>query len=134
MIKHIVPSWVDLNRSDSHAQVFVKVMSEVDVDLVTSDVVKAKVNHILISGHVGSTSTACWSSFAYAAGLPLELGLLETHPTLLQDDLQCPRTAADSQMFEDRLGYGYETLQLGHLFSWYRHSGARACHQLTFLF
>ena len=48
---------------------------------------KAKGDHILISGHDGGTGASRWTGIKYA-GLPWELGLAETHQTLVLNDLR----------------------------------------------
>ena len=68
----------DLKCSNPPARVSVKLASEVGVGIVASGVAKAKADHILISGHDGRTGYA---------GLPWELGLAETHQTLVLNDL-----------------------------------------------
>jgi hypothetical protein len=55
--------------------------------LPLSGVVKGKADHVLISGHDGGTGAAKWSSIKHA-GLPWELGLAETHQTLVANDLR----------------------------------------------
>ncbi|KAI7110516.1 putative glutamate synthase, partial [Hortaea werneckii] len=52
-----------------------------------SGVAKAKADHILISGHDGGTGASRWTGIKYA-GLPWELGLAETHQTLVLNDLR----------------------------------------------
>jgi glutamate synthase (NADPH/NADH) len=67
--------------------VSVKLVSEVGVGIVASGVAKAKADHILVSGHDGGTGAARWTSIKYA-GLPWELGLAETHQTLVLNNLR----------------------------------------------
>ncbi|KIR41148.1 glutamate synthase (NADPH/NADH) [Cryptococcus deuterogattii 99/473] len=67
--------------------VSVKLVSEVGVGIVASGVAKAKADHITISGHDGGTGAAKWTSIKYA-GLPWELGLAETHQTLVLNNLR----------------------------------------------
>ncbi len=55
--------------------------------VVASGVVKGHADHVLISGHDGGTGAAKWSSIKHA-GLPWELGLAETHQTLVANDLR----------------------------------------------
>lgn len=64
-----------------------KLVSEVGVGIVASGVAKAKADHILISGHDGGTGASRWTGIKYA-GLPWELGLAETHQTLVLNDLR----------------------------------------------
>ncbi|KAF8436347.1 alpha subunit of glutamate synthase [Boletus edulis BED1] len=77
----------DLKCLNPRARVSVKLVSEVGVGIVTSGVAKAKADHILISGHDGGTGASRWTSIKYA-GLPWELGLAETHQTLILNDLR----------------------------------------------
>ncbi|KAF8905962.1 NADPH-dependent glutamate synthase [Gymnopilus junonius] len=77
----------DLKCSNPRARVSVKLVSEVGVGIVASGVAKAKADHILISGHDGGTGASRWTGIKYA-GLPWELGLAETHQTLVLNDLR----------------------------------------------
>ena len=77
----------DLKCSNPRARVSVKLVSEVGVGIVASGVAKAKADHILISGHDGGTGASRWTGIRYA-GLPWELGLAETHLTLVLNDLR----------------------------------------------
>lgn len=77
----------DLKCANPRARVSVKLVSEVGVGIVASGVAKAKADHILISGHDGGTGAAKWTGIKYT-GLPWELGLAETHQTLVLNDLR----------------------------------------------
>ncbi|OWZ34645.1 glutamate synthase (NADPH/NADH) [Cryptococcus neoformans c45] len=77
----------DLKAANPRARVSVKLVSEVGVGIVASGVAKAKADHITISGHDGGTGAAKWTSIKYA-GLPWELGLAETHQTLVLNNLR----------------------------------------------
>ncbi|KAL1836953.1 hypothetical protein VTJ49DRAFT_4448 [Mycothermus thermophilus] len=77
----------DLKCSSPRARVSVKLVSETGVGIVASGVAKAKADHILISGHDGGTGASRWTGIKYA-GLPWELGLAETHQTLVLNDLR----------------------------------------------
>ncbi|THG99219.1 hypothetical protein EW026_g3099 [Hermanssonia centrifuga] len=77
----------DLKCSNPRARVSVKLVSEVGVGIVASGVAKAKADHILISGHDGGTGASRWTGIKHA-GLPWELGLAETHQTLVLNDLR----------------------------------------------
>lgn len=77
----------DLKCSNPRAGVSVKLVSEVGVGIVASGVAKAKADHVLVSGHDGGTGAARWTSIKNA-GLPWELGLAETHQTLVLNDLR----------------------------------------------
>ncbi|WFD25732.1 alanine dehydrogenase [Malassezia nana] len=77
----------DLKCSNPRARVSVKLVSEVGVGVIAAGVAKGKADHILIAGHDGGTGAARWTSIKYA-GLPWELGLAETHQTLVLNDLR----------------------------------------------
>jgi glutamate synthase (NADH) len=77
----------DLKCANPRSRVSVKLVSEAGVGIVASGVAKAKADHILISGHDGGTGASRWTGIKYA-GLPWELGLAETHQTLVLNDLR----------------------------------------------
>ena len=77
----------DLKCSSPRSRISVKLVSETGVGIVASGVAKAKADHILISGHDGGTGASRWTGIKYA-GLPWELGLAETHQTLVLNDLR----------------------------------------------
>ena len=77
----------DLKCTNPRARVSVKLVSETGVGIVASGVAKAKADHLLISGHDGGTGASRWTGIKYA-GLPWELGLAETHQTLVLNDLR----------------------------------------------
>lgn len=77
----------DLKSANPSARVSVKLVSEVGVGVVASGVAKAKAGHITISGHDGGTGASSWTGIKHA-GLPWELGLSETHQTLVLNDLR----------------------------------------------
>ncbi len=62
-------------------------MSETGVGTVAAGVAKAHADHILISGDVGGTGASPLTSIKHA-GLPWELGIAETHQTLVLNDLR----------------------------------------------
>lgn len=64
-----------------------KLVSEAGVGVVASGVVKGHADHVLISGHDGGTGASRWTGIKNA-GLPWELGLAETHQTLVANDLR----------------------------------------------
>lgn len=70
----------DAKCANPEARISVKLVSEVGVGVIASGVVKARADHILISGHDGGTGASRWTGIRYA-GLPWELGLSETHQT-----------------------------------------------------
>ncbi|KAF8066383.1 Glutamate synthase [NADH] [Scenedesmus sp. PABB004] len=88
----------DLKSSNPAARVSVKLVSENGVGVIASGVVKGHADHVLISGHDGGTGAAKLTSIKHA-GLPWELGLAETHQTLVANDLRGRTTLqADGQM------------------------------------
>lgn len=77
----------DLKNANRNARVSVKLVSEVGVGVIAAGVAKGKADHILISGHEGGTGASRWTGIKHA-GLPWELGLAETHQTLVLNDLR----------------------------------------------
>jgi glutamate synthase (NADPH/NADH) large chain len=77
----------DLKRSNPDARISVKLVSEVGVGTVAAGVTKAKSDHIVIAGHDGGTGASPLTSIKHA-GLPWELGVAETHQTLVMNDLR----------------------------------------------
>ena len=77
----------DLKNSNKDARISVKLVSEAGVGTVAAGVAKAGAQVILVSGYDGGTGAAPRSSI-YNAGLPWELGLAETHQTLIQNGLR----------------------------------------------
>jgi glutamate synthase (NADPH/NADH) large chain len=77
----------DLKRSNPKARISVKLVAEVGVGTIAAGVVKAKADHIVIAGHDGGTGASPLTSIKHA-GLPWELGLAETHQTLVLNDLR----------------------------------------------
>jgi glutamate synthase (NADPH/NADH) large chain len=77
----------DLKNSNRDARVNVKLVSETGVGTVAAGVCKAKADAVLISGYDGGTGASPLSSIKHA-GLPWELGLSETHQTLVRNRLR----------------------------------------------
>jgi glutamate synthase (ferredoxin) len=77
----------DLKNANRHARISVKLVAEVGVGTIAAGVSKAHADVVLISGHDGGTGAAPQTSLAHA-GLPWELGLAETHQTLVLNDLR----------------------------------------------
>ncbi len=77
----------DLKNSNPSARVSVKLVSEVGVGTIATGVAKAHADHILISGDTGGTGASPLTSIKHA-GLPWELGIAETHQTLVMNDLR----------------------------------------------
>ncbi len=88
----------DLKNSNPDAGVSVKLVSEVGVGTVAAGVAKAHADKVLISGDSGGTGASPLSSIKNA-GIPWELGLAETHQTLVLNDLRGRiRVETDGQM------------------------------------
>ena len=77
----------DCKNANRDARISVKLVSEAGVGTVAAGVAKAGAPVILISGYDGGTGAAPNNSIHYA-GLPWELGLAETHQTLIMNDLR----------------------------------------------
>jgi len=88
----------DLKNANPKARISVKLVSEVGVGTVAAGVAKGHADMILISGGDGGTGASPRSSIRYA-GLPWELGLAETHQTLMLNNLRSRvRIQTDGQM------------------------------------
>ncbi len=88
----------DLKNANQHARISVKLVSEVGVGTIAAGVAKAHADVILISGHDGGTGASPLTSIQHA-GSPWELGLAETHQTLLLNNLRSRvYLEADGQM------------------------------------
>ncbi len=77
----------DLKNANPRARVSVKLVAEVGVGTIAAGVSKAHADVVLISGHDGGTGASPLSSIKHA-GIPWELGLAETHQTLVLNDLR----------------------------------------------
>ena len=77
----------DLRQANASARISVKLVSEVGIGTVAAGVVKAGADLIVISGHDGGTGAAPLTSINHA-GAPWELGLAETHQTLVANGLR----------------------------------------------
>ena len=88
----------DLKNANRRARINVKLVSKAGVGTIAAGVAKAKADVILISGHDGGTGASPVSSIKHA-GLPWELGLAETHQTLVKNKLRSRVVVqADGQM------------------------------------
>jgi glutamate synthase domain-containing protein 2/glutamate synthase domain-containing protein 1/glutamate synthase domain-containing protein 3 len=88
----------DLKNVNPRARISVKLVSEIGVGTVAAGVAKGHADMILISGADGGTGASPMSSIRHA-GLPWELGLAETHQTLVLNDLRSRvRLQTDGQM------------------------------------
>ena len=77
----------DLKNGNRFARVSVKLVAEVGVGTIAAGVAKAHADVVLISGHDGGTGASPQTSIMHA-GLPWELGLAETHQTLVLNNLR----------------------------------------------
>ncbi len=77
----------DLKNANRHARISVKLVSEIGVGTIAAGVTKAKTDHLVIAGHDGGTGASPLTSIKHA-GLPWELGLAETHQTLVMNNLR----------------------------------------------
>ena len=92
----------DLKNANKYARISVKLVSEAGVGTVAAGVAKAGAQVILIYGYDGGTGAAPKSSI-HNAGLPWELGLSETHQTLIQNGLrQRVRIETDGKLMSGR--------------------------------
>jgi glutamate synthase (NADPH) large chain len=88
----------DLKNVAPHADVSVKLVSEIGVGTIAAGVAKCKADHVVIAGHDGGTGASPWSSIKHA-GSPWEIGLAETQQTLVLNRLRSRiRVQADGQM------------------------------------
>src|SRR4030095_14606685 len=77
----------DLKNANDQARISVKLVSEAGVGTIAAGVVKAGADVVLISGYDGGTGASPLTSIKHA-GAPWELGLAETHQTLVLNDLR----------------------------------------------
>jgi glutamate synthase (ferredoxin) len=88
----------DLKNANRSARISVKLVSEVGVGTIAAGVAKAHADVVLISGYDGGTGASPQTSIKHA-GLPWELGLAETHQTLVLNNLRSRITVeTDGQM------------------------------------
>lgn len=77
----------DLKNANPRARINVKLVSGVGVGTIAAGVAKARADVIMISGYDGGTGASPMGSIRHA-GLPWELGLAETHQTLMLNNLR----------------------------------------------
>ncbi|WP_455555291.1 glutamate synthase-related protein [Comamonas sp.] len=88
----------DLKNVAPHADISVKLVSEVGVGTIAAGVAKCKSDHVVIAGHDGGTGASPLSSIKHAGG-PWEIGLAETQQTLVLNRLRGRiRVQADGQI------------------------------------
>ena len=76
-----------LKNANREARISVKLVSEIGVGTIAAGVTKAKTDHLVIAGHDGGTGASPLTSIKHA-GLPWELGIAETHQTLVMNNLR----------------------------------------------
>ncbi|MCD7734159.1 MAG: glutamate synthase subunit alpha, partial [Clostridiales bacterium] len=92
----------DLKNANRNARINVKLVSEAGVGTIAAGVAKGGAQVVLISGYDGGSGAAPKSSI-HNAGLPWELGVAETHQTLIQNDLRSRIVIeADSKLMTGR--------------------------------
>ena len=77
----------DVKNCNPNARISVKLGSEIGVGTIAAGVTKAKTDHLVIAGHDGGTGASPLTSIKHA-GLPWELGIAETHQTLVMNNLR----------------------------------------------
>ena len=77
----------DLKNANPQARISVKLCAEIGVGTVAAGVVKARADHLVISGDSGGTGASPLTSIKHA-GLPWELGIAEVHQTLVMNNLR----------------------------------------------
>lgn len=77
----------DLKKSNPLARISVKLVAEAGIGTVAAGVAKAMADKIVISGDSGGTGASPYSSIKYA-GIPWEMGLSESHQTLVRNGLR----------------------------------------------
>lgn len=88
----------DLKNANDKARISVKLVAEAGVGTIAAGVAKAKADVILISGYDGGTGASPLTSLKHA-GTPWEIGLAETHQTLLLNNLRSRvRLETDGQL------------------------------------
>ncbi|MFW6092610.1 MAG: glutamate synthase large subunit [Pseudomonadota bacterium] len=77
----------DLKNANPRARISVKLGAEIGVGTVAAGVTKARADHIVIAGDTGGTGASPLTSIKHA-GVPWELGIAETHQTLVRNNLR----------------------------------------------
>ena len=77
----------DLKNANPSARISVKLGAEVGVGTVAAGVTKARADHLVIAGDTGGTGASPLTSIKHA-GVPWELGIAETHQTLVMNNLR----------------------------------------------
>ena len=77
----------DLKNANPKARISVKLGAEIGVGTVATGVTKARADHLVIAGDTGGTGASPLTSIKHA-GVPWELGIAETHQTLVMNNLR----------------------------------------------
>ena len=77
----------DLKNGNPNARISVKLGAEIGVGTVAAGVTKARADHLVIAGDTGGTGASPLTSIKHA-GVPWELGIAETHQTLVMNNLR----------------------------------------------
>jgi len=77
----------DLKNANPAARISVKLVARIGIGVIASGVTKGKADHLTISGMSGGTGAAKWTSIKHC-GLPWEIGVAETHQTLVLNGLR----------------------------------------------
>jgi len=77
----------DLKNANPSARISVKLGAEIGVGTVAAGVTKARADHLVIAGDTGGTGASPLTSIKHA-GIPWELGIAETHQTLVLNNLR----------------------------------------------
>ncbi len=77
----------DLKNANPRARISVKLGAEIGVGTVAAGVTKARADHLVIAGDTGGTGASPLTSIKHA-GVPWELGIAETHQTLVMNNLR----------------------------------------------
>lgn len=86
-IEDVAQMIMDLKHANPRARVSLKLVSKLGVGVIAAGCVKAKADHLVISGSSGGTAASKFSSIKHS-GLPWEIGLAETHQTLCLNSLR----------------------------------------------
>src|SRR6202035_2628913 len=99
----------DLKNANHHARISVKLVSEIGVGTIAAGVAKGHADVVLISGHDGGTGASPQTSIKHA-GLPWELGLAETHQTLVLNNLRSRIAVETDGQLKTRRDVGIATI------------------------
>src|SRR6187431_1781365 len=94
----------DLKNANRDARISVKLVAEVGVGTIAAGVAKAHADVVLISGADGGTGASPLTSLVHA-GLPWELGLAETHQTLVINNLRSRDVAIAALLGAEEFGF-----------------------------